>query len=506
MVALMSKGQIVARGDAALPWSHRVPGELPHPGAVETQIGSEPNDSEAPRPNVLVVDDDPAIREQLYRLYSQTGYWVVALPSAEEGLHWLEDDDIDFIITDIKLPRMDGVQFIARVRQKYPDLPVIAITGYADIQTAVDVLKLGARDFVSKPFDLAAVLESTRAALENSKASMEIRQLRRWLKERYQFSEMLSQAPQMHPVFETIRLAAPTDVTVLIQGEPGTGKELVAHAIHHRSERRGGPFVAVNCAAFSEGVLERELFGCELDIAPGASAAKPGKISLADRGTLFLDEIDDMSLALQEQMLRVIEDQKVRRVGASHSVHSDIRVIAASSISLKARVAGGAMKADFYHRINALPIHLVPLRERSADIPLLIQNYLQDHPVAKSKRIVNVSSKVLAQLMEHSWPGNIGELQDVLERAILLAPGRIIEDIELPEARVDSYQEKGEIAASASLRQWLRDQEKFYISQKLEDLGGNVGLTAKSCRIGVRTLSRKMRLYGLDKKLFKENS
>lgn len=493
----MAKEQIAVPGEVAKPWLQG----MTEPGAALGPLANLGEDSEALRPHVLVIDDDPQIRQQLYRLYAQTGYGVSALGSAEEGLRRLEDEDVDFVITDIRLPHMDGVQFIARVLQKYPDLPVIAITGYADIQTAVDVLKLGARDFVSKPFDLAAVLESTRAALEASKPAMEIRQLRRWLKERYQFSEMLSQTPQMHRIFELIRLAAPSEVTVLIHGEPGTGKELIAHAIHYRSARRRGPFVALDCAACPESALEQEVFGFA---ANGNGEAKPGKILAAQGGTLFLDEIDNMPLPLQERMLRVIKERAVPRGGDGENEPVNIRVIAGSSASLKSRVTGGSMSGEFYQRISALPIHLIPLRERSADIPLLIQNYLQDHPLAKSKRIVNVSSKVLADLMEYPWPGNLRELQNVLDRGILLAPGRIIEDVKLPEAHGGFFDERKEIATSVSLRQWLREKEKIFISQKLENTGGHIGLTAKSCRIGVRTLARKMRSYGLNKKRFKE--
>ncbi len=501
---MLPKWQYAAPSEAARAWMDGVALVSPEPHTNESQICSAPRADDGPRPNVMVVDDDPATRQQLQRAYAESGYSVVTLSSAEEALHRLEEDDIDFVITDLKLPGMEGVQFISRTCQKYPELPVIAITGDAEIQTAVDVLKLGARDFVSKPFDPEAVLESTRAALEGTRAAMEIRQLRRWLKERYQFSEMLSQTPQMQRVFEIIRLASPNDATVLVHGEPGTGKELVAHAIHHRSARRNGPFVAISCADFSEEMLERELFGSESGALNGYRIAIPGKIAAAHRGTLFVDEIDRMPLAVQETMLRLIEARRLRCGGAADSVHVDIRLVAGSSASLKANVAKGTMRADFYEKINALPIHLIPLRECQIDLPLLIQNYLQDHPMAKSKRIVNVSTKVLSQLMDYSWPGNIRELQNVLDHAIMLAPGRIIENVILPAGTLDSGQDRSEIATSGSLRHWLREREKFYISQKLKVFDGNVGLTAKICRIGVRTLSRKMRLYGLDKKVFKE--
>jgi Nif-specific regulatory protein len=292
-------------------------------------------------------------------------------------------------------------------------------------------------------------------------------------------------------------------MTVLIYGETGTGKELVANAIHDRSRRRRGPFVAINCAGFPESLLESELFGYEKGAFTGANEAKQGKIALADGGTLFLDEIESMSLSMQAKMLRVLEDRKVRRLGGSQSVHVDMRVIAASNTSLKDMVTEGKMRSDFYYRVNVVPIHLVPLRHRSVDIPLLVQNFLQQHPVARSKKIVDVSKKVMGQLLDYSWPGNIRELQNILECAILLAPGRIIEEVKLPQIAPKDDKEKSKIA-STTLRQWLKEKEKDYLAQRLADLGGNVGLTAKTCRIGVRTLSRKMRLYGLDKNLFKD--
>src|SRR5262245_22198946 len=455
-----------------------------------------------PVPKLLVVDDDPIICRQLERLYVQSGYAVITAASAEAGVRCLAADDIDFVGPDIRSTGMDGVQFISYVQQAYPQLPVIAITGYADIQTAVEVLKLGVSDFVVKPFDLVAVLESTRRALESSKLNMEVRHLRRWLKERFQFSNMLSQTPEMHRAFELIRMAALTDVTVLIHGETGTGKELVANTIHHHSERRRKPFVTINCSAFPESLLESELFGHEKNVVTGANESKQGKIALADGGTLFLDEIENMSLTMQAKMLRVLEERNVCRLGGSRSLPVDLRIIAATHVSPTNLVEEGKLRADFCHRTNGILIHLLPLRKRSVDTPLLVQNFLHHHPVARSKKIVDVSKKVMGQLMNYSWPGNIRELQNVLECAIVLAHGRIIEEVKLPQITINDNRENNKIA-SATLRQWLREKEKDYLSRRLADLGGNVVLTAKMCRIGVRTLSRKMRLYGLDRKPFK---
>ena len=461
-----------------------------------------------PTPNLLVVDDDTTVRQQLERLYAQSGYSVVAVSSAEEAIRRLEEEDIDFAITDIKLPGMDGVQLISYIHENFPDVPVIAITGYSDIQTAVNVLKLGASDFVVKPFDLGGVQESTRAALEKSHVYMEIRHLRRWLKDRSIFGGMLSKTPEMHRVFEIIRMVAPTDMTVLVQGETGTGKELVASAIHYQSARRQGPFVTINCAGFPESLLESELFGHEKGAFTGADHAKPGKVELADGGTLFLDEIESMSVVMQGKLLRVLEDQKVQRLGGNTSIHVDMRVIAASNVPLKEMVAEGKMRSDFYYRINVIPIHLVPLRQRKVDIPLLVHDFLRHHPVAASKGINAISRQAMGTLMDYYWSGNIRELQNVLERAIVLATGRIIDAVDLPDLanQAQPKQNDTEAVYNGSLDQWLREQEKQYLAHRLETLGGNVALTAKSCGIGLRTLSRKIRLHNLDPKAFKRKT
>ncbi len=458
------------------------------------------NEIDLPIPTLLVVDDDPTVRQQLERLYTQSGYSVVAVSSAEEGISRVAEEDIDLAITDIKLPGMDGVQFISYIHENFPDVPVIAITGYSDIETAVNVLKLGASDFMVKPFDLGTVQESTRAALEKSNVYMEIRHLRRWLKDGSIFGGMLSKTPEMHRVFEIIRMVAPTDMTVLVQGETGTGKELVASAIHYQSQRRDGPFVTINCAGFPESLLENELFGHEKGAFTGADHPKPGKIELAHGGTLFLDEIESISVVMQGKLLRVLEDQKVHRLGGGASIHVDMRVIAASNIPLKEMVAEGRMRSDFYYRINVIPIHLVPLRQRKVDIPLLMHDFLRHQPIAAEKGINTISKHVVNVLMDYAWPGNIRELQNILARAIVLAGGPIIDAVDLPDLMPQPQPKENGIIACASLDEWMREQEKRFLEQKLEDFGGNVALTAKGCGIGLRTLSRKIRLHNLDPK------
>jgi transcriptional regulator with PAS, ATPase and Fis domain len=299
-------------------------------------------------------------------------------------------------------------------------------------------------------------------------------------------------------------MVAPTEMTVLIEGETGTGKELVASAVHYHSSRSKKPFVTINCAGFPETLLESELFGYEKGAFTGADHPKAGKIELAHGGTLFLDEIESMSVVMQGKLLRVLEDQKVHRLGGSHGIQVDMRVIAATNVPLKELVAEGKMRSDFYYRINVIPIQLIPLRQRKVDIPLLVQDFLHRHSVATSKSIGSVSKQVMRQLIEYPWPGNIRELQNVLERAMVLTTGRVIEAVDLPGDSEEYAQDKKSTRTDASLSDWLKEQEKQYLAQKLAVSQGNIAVTAKNCGIGVRTLSRKMREYGLDKKSFKQ--
>jgi DNA-binding NtrC family response regulator len=456
-------------------------------------------------PNVLVVDDDAAIREHLARVYTTSGYTVVTVSSAEEALVRLARGIIDIVITDIKLPGMSGSELIANMQESFPDVPVIALTGYSDIETAIDVLKHGASDFVVKPYDLTSLQESTRAALEKSQVYMEIRHLRRYLSNSSEFGRMLSKTAEMHRLFEVVRMVAPTDMTVLIEGETGTGKELVASAIHYHSLRKNGPFVAISCGGVSDALFESELFGDEKGVFGGADQFKAGKIELARGGTLFLDEIESISSIMQAKLLRVLEDQRFQRLGGSESIQIDMRVIAATNVPLKDLVSEGKMRSDFYYRINVIPLHLIPLRQRRVDIPLLVQDFLHRHPVAASKGITSVSKNVMRMLVDYCWPGNIRELQNLLERAIVLTTGKVIEAIDFPSGADKPQQGTAGNAFEAPLSDWLREQEKAYLAQKLALFQGNIATTAKSCGIGVRTLSRKMRSYGLDKKLFKHN-
>lgn len=459
-------------------------------------------------PHILIVDDDAMVGEQLERLFTHSGYKVTIANRAEQALESLEREDIDLVVTDIRLPGIDGVELTKRIAERWSDVPVIVVTGYGDIETAVEVLKLGASDYIVKPFSAAAIHESTRAGLEKASLFMEIRHLRRQLKESCEFGGMLSRTPEMHRVFEIIGTVAPTDSTVVVEGETGTGKELVASAIHYQSQRRERPFVTINCGGFPEQLLESELFGFERGAFTGAHQSKPGKIEMAHGGTLFLDEIENMPISMQVKLLLVLSNQRVQRLGSNHWKRVDMRIIAASNIPLKELVAQGKMRSDFYYRVNVILIVLLLLRQRLDDLPILIQDFLRHHPVAVRKNITGISNQAVDHLTQYSWPGNVRELHNVLEKAVILGKSRIIEvaDLDIDFGHSTSEAKPSTVASRGGtelpLNLWMREKEKEYLIHKLKACRGRIGLTARSSGVEVRTLHRKMQLYGLDKKAF----
>jgi len=459
------------------------------------------------RPHILVVDDDPLICQQLERVFTPDGYNVTVATHAEQALQVLEDEYIDLVVTDIRLPGLNGVELTKRIVEHWNDVPVIVMTGYAEIENAVEVLKVGASDYIVKPFGVAAIQESTRLVLEKAGFFTEIHKLRRELKDNYVFGRMLSRSPEMHQVFETIRTVASTDATVVVEGETGTGKELVASTIHHQSARRDGPFVTINCGGLPESLLEGELFGHERGAFTGADQPRLGKIELAHRGTLFLDEIENMSLTMQAKLLLVLHNQKVQRLGSSGWTRVDMRVVAASNVPLKELLAQGKMRSDFFYRIHVIRIQLLPLRQRLDDIPILVEDFLRHHPVAHKKKITGISSSGLASLMGYHWPGNIRELHNVLEKAVILTKSRVLSARDLDVDLTTHKKEDGNknLSIQLPLSHWIQKQEKEYLINMLKTFRGRMDRTAKSCGVDVRTLHRKLQLHGLDKKTFNQS-
>jgi DNA-binding NtrC family response regulator len=469
------------------------------------KMKSERSESSAVTPHILVVDDDNLICQQLERLYQHNGYQVSVTHFAENALQLLEKEDIDLVVTDIQLPGLSGIDLTKRIIERWSSVAVIVMTGYAEIDDAVEVLKMGAGDYIVKPFSANAIQESTRAVLERASLFTEVRHLRRQLKNGYEFGGMLSQTEEMHKVFEIIRMVAPTNSTVVIEGETGTGKELVASAIHHHSARGRGPFVTINCGGLPETLLESELFGFERGSFTGADHSRLGKIEQAHGGTLFFNEIENMPLSMQAKLLLALNDQRVQRLGSNQWTQIDMRVIAATNVPLRTLVNEGKMRRDFYYRINVVPIFLIPLRQRLQDIPILVQDFIRHHRLAAEKQITNIAARAMAQLMRYHWPGNVRELQNVLEKAMVLTKGRTIERVDLSELELPVAMSSERSPWELPLPVWIKEQEKNYLIARLNECGGRIDLTATKSGIDVRSLHRKMRFHGLDKKAYQKH-
>lgn len=456
--------------------------------------------------SVLIVEDHDRLREQLGQFYEQEGFKVTTAACGEEGLEKLSQEKFAIVVSDVKMPGIDGFQLARHVREKYPDTDVILITAFGNIKQAVEAMKLGASDYITKPFQPEAIRLVSEKLIERRRLLEEVRELRQRVHEENNLENILSKSPKMLKVFELIRSLAETDSGVMITGETGTGKELVARAIHNLSRRKSRQFVAINCGAFPDTLLESELFGYEKGAFTGAVQSRGGKIELADGGTLFLDEIEAMAAPMQVKLLRVLQEREVERLGGNRKVKIDMRVIAATNVDLSLCLARGTLREDFYYRINVIPIQLPPLRERLEDLPLLIDHILSHHPVAIERKIRQVTPKVLDQMLAYHWPGNIRELENILERAIVKTQGDSIENVDLPAPpqRVLDLWYAGNGNREVSLRQWLLNSEKDYLRSLLIKYKGSISATAKEAKVDNKTLYRKMRRHGLHKESFKD--
>jgi len=456
--------------------------------------------------SVLIVEDHDRLREQLGEFYEQEGFKVTTAACGEEGIEKLSQEKFAIIVSDVKMPGIDGFQLARHVREKYPDTDVILITAFGNIKQAVEAMKLGASDYITKPFQPEAIRIVSEKLIERRRLLEEVRELRQRVHEEHNLENILSKSPKMLKVFELIRSLAETDSGVMITGETGTGKELVARAIHNLSRRKNRQFVAINCGAFPDTLLESELFGYEKGAFTGAVQSRGGKIELADGGTLFLDEIEAMAAPMQVKLLRVLQEREVERLGGNRKVRIDMRVIAATNVDLSLCLARGTLREDFYYRINVIPIQLPPLRERLEDLPLLIEHILSRHPVAMERNIRQVAAKVLDQMLTYHWPGNIRELENILERAIVKSRGDVIENVDLPAPpqRIVDLWYAGNGAREISLKQWLSNSEKDYLRSLLIKYKGSISSTAKEAKVDNKTLYRKMRRHGLHKESFKD--
>jgi two-component system response regulator PilR (NtrC family)/two-component system response regulator HydG len=456
-------------------------------------------------PQILVVDDDPLIREQLQELLAKQTYAVTAAADSTEALENLAEREFTLAVVDMKIPGSDGIALTREIRERWPHVDVVMVTGYGSIRGAVEAMKHGASDYITKPFDSDEILLAINKVLERRRLIDEIEYLRKQLSDRYTFANMVTRNPAMVEVFSTIEMLARSDVTVLIMGESGTGKELVARAIHFQGKRRAGRFVAINCAALPEPLLESELFGYERGAFTGAVQDRTGKIEAANGGTLFLDEIESMPMAMQAKLLRVLEERAIEKLGSNRVIPVDMRVVAATNRDLAGLVGEGRFREDFYYRINVVPIHLPPLRDRLEDVALLVADFLRNNPLAREKGINRISERALAQLMGYHWPGNIRELLNVLERAVLRAKADTIREVDVPVDPGAKGARRSAADFQIPLREFLRRAERDYLTHLLERFHGGIGPSARHAMVDQATLHRKIKSHGLRAGEFRAN-
>ncbi len=382
--------------------------------------------------NILILDDEQNYLLILEAMLSDEGYKITALSDPETGLEFLDESEVDLVITDMKMPKLTGSDVLAHVKKNFPHIPVIIMTAFGSIESAVEAMKIGAFDYITKPFANEELLLSVTKAAQFAKAQQENRMLREQIKDRYSPNNIIGRSKPMLHVFEMIHKAAPGNSTVLITGESGTGKELVAQAVHQSSPRSDNPFVSVNCMALSAGVLESELFGHEKGSFTGAVALRRGRFEMADKGTLFLDEIGELSHDMQVKLLRVLQEKTIERVGGVDSIKVDIRIVAATNKNLKEAVENGTFREDLYYRLNVVSIELPPLRERREDIPFMIDHFLAKYSAENNKTFEGFSPAAMDYMSAYEWPGNVRQLQNVIERCVVLTSGTVIKTDDLP--------------------------------------------------------------------------
>jgi two-component system nitrogen regulation response regulator NtrX len=451
------------------------------------------------RESILVVDDEPGIRASLTGSLGDEGYSASAVESGEACLAALEERRFDLVLLDVWLPRMDGLETLARIRAVDSELPVVIISGHGNVETAVKAVRMGAQDFVEKPLTLEKTLLAVKNALRQKRLEAENRSLKEQVEHRW---VMVGESAAIRALRADIAQAAPSNGRVLIFGENGTGKELVARNIHARSLRATGPFVEVNCAAIPEELIESELFGHTRGAFTGALTAKKGKFELADGGTLFLDEVGDMTLKTQAKVLRVLQEQKVEPVGSTATVTVDVRVIAATNKNLEEEIRKGSFREDLFFRLNVIPFHVPPLRDRREDIPLLARHFIAELSAEYGRRAKELSPEALDLLVSLPWPGNVRELRNIIERLVIMTPGDRIEARHLPAPLLGGVAVAGDgggepLADFPSLAAAREDFERRYIWKKYQDCGGNMSRTAEALQVERSNLYRKMKGYGL---------
>jgi DNA-binding NtrC family response regulator len=443
---------------------------------------------------VLIIDDEKNIREGLGEALRMDGYSVELAPDGETGIKIAERGAVDLVITDLRMPGIQGDEVLRHVTSRYPGVPVIMLTGHGTVEDAVGAMRAGAYDFLTKPVNLDHLSLLVKRALDGRLMALKQLELEREIESNRQFSTIVGKSEGMKQVFDLVRRVAPTKANVLVTGESGVGKELVADAIHNLSPRRDRPFVKVHCAALAESLLESELFGHEKGAFTGASARKRGRFELAHEGTIFLDEIGEINATVQVKILRVLQERKFERVGGEDSVESDVRIVAATNRDLKAEIEKGSFREDLYYRLNVVNIHVPPLRDRRDDIPLLAASFLREFADENGKQIDGFDAKSRSLLYSYRWPGNVRELRNCIESAVVMAKGSTIESDDLPPSVRSAAEER---AISIPLGSTMDAAERIIIRETLAAMGGNKSKTAQALGIGRRTLYQKLEEFGI---------
>ncbi len=447
------------------------------------------------KPNILIIDDEEAIRDSCSQVFHKEGFTVKEAENGKLGLDLFKEEFFHVVLLDLKLPGIDGMEVLKKIKEEAPETPVIIMTAYASIESAVQAMKSGAFDYITKPFSPLELRVITKKALGSRRILMENLYLRTELEAKSEFETVVGKSTPLKKILDVVKRVSPTESTILITGESGTGKELIAREIHYHSPRRSGPFVAVDCGALVESLFESELFGHVKGSFTGAYETKHGRFEVANGGTIFFDEISNISLNIQANLLRVIQEREVIRVGSSKPIKVDIRIIAATNENLADAVRQGKFREDLFYRLSVVPIHIPPLRERKEDIPLLVEHFLQKYNKRAKKQIISVSDQVINLLMEYDWPGNIRELQNTIERAVVLSKGNEIETENLLYHGISVRAEFG-YSNERGFRT-LEEIEKDYIRTVLQAQSGNKGKTSEILGIDRKTLWTKIKKYNL---------
>ncbi|HOV39839.1 MAG TPA: sigma-54 dependent transcriptional regulator [Spirochaetales bacterium] len=445
--------------------------------------------------NILIADDEKNIREGLAQALEMDGYKTFLAEDGEAAWKLFEEEVIDLVITDLKMPKLSGEELLHRITAEQPAVPVIILTGHGTIETAVKAMRDGAYDFLTKPINLDRLSLLVKRALSNRELVLQHRAMQEELEKKRGFSNIIGVSQEMRKIYEVVRQVAPTKASVLITGESGVGKELIADAIHNLSNRKDKPFIKVHCAALSESLLESELFGHEKGAFTGAISRKRGRFELAHMGTIFLDEIGEINQSVQIKILRVLQEKKFERVGGEETIEVDVRIISATNRDLKAEIAAGRFREDLYYRLNVVNIHIPPLRERKEDIPLLVAAFLKEFAQENGKQIEGIDTKARAALYNYTWPGNVRELRNCIESAVVLCKGQYITLEDLPPVLRSGADEN---YVKISLGTPLEEAEREIIQANLSYFRGNKSKTAEVLGIGRKTLHRKLKEYGLE--------